>query len=459
MKTYIITLLTFINIALFSQTNQTQFDFDFDYAQFGYDSTSNYLEFYYSFGQQSLSRNSQDSLTQLEGILVIQILDSATHEEVINKEWKIAYPLEDSSNMNKSLIGVIGLVISSGEYECIVTGEDSLQSEFSKTYREYLTVDPFIKSNISISDLQLASKIFQDSPNESSIFYKNTYEVTPLPTSVFGENQPVLFYYLELYNLTSVNHDRPLKLNALVYNSRGQIVYKKAKFVTGSIDSRVDVGTIVVNKFPTDSYALIVALVDSAGNYGVSSSKRFFIYNPSIQVSDSLNGGQGTSVLASQFGVMSEEELDDIFQKSKYVATAQEIDQYDNLTEIEGKREFIYRFWSSRDIDLSTERNEFYIEYFNRVQRCNKMYTTLGKEGWKTDRGRIYLKYGEPSEIERFPNQIDTRPYEIWHYNDVQGGVVFIFADLTNFSDYQLIHSTARGELRDDNWARRINSI
>ncbi|UCH65583.1 MAG: GWxTD domain-containing protein, partial [Ignavibacterium sp.] len=69
---------------------------------------------------------------------------------------------------------------------------------------------------------------------------------------------------------------------------------------------------------------------------------------------------------------------------------------------------------------------------------------------------RVYLIYGEPSEIDRYPNQTDSRPYEIWSYQDIEGGVIFIFADLTGFSDYLLIHSTKRGELRDDSWERRI---
>ncbi|MCW8824752.1 MAG: GWxTD domain-containing protein, partial [Ignavibacteriaceae bacterium] len=77
-------------------------------------------------------------------------------------------------------------------------------------------------------------------------------------------------------------------------------------------------------------------------------------------------------------------------------------------------------------------------------------------EGWKTDRGRVFLVYGEPSEIDRHPNETDTRPYVIWIYESIEGGVLFVFGDLTGFSDYQLLHSTKRGELRDDSWRRRI---
>ena len=51
---------------------------------------------------------------------------------------------------------------------------------------------------------------------------------------------------------------------------------------------------------------------------------------------------------------------------------------------------------------------------------------------------------------------MDMKPYEIWLYNDLQGGVSFDFADLYGFSDYLLLNSTARGEYKDDNWQSRI---
>ena len=82
----------------------------------------------------------------------------------------------------------------------------------------------------------------------------------------------------------------------------------------------------------------------------------------------------------------------------------------------------------------------------------------MRREGWKSDRGRVFLMYGEPSEIERFPNQQNTKPYEIWHYNEIQGGVIFVFADLTGFSRYTLVHSTMRGEVSDQNWMARVDS-
>jgi len=201
MKPFLLLLSFLIVFPLFSQN---KVDFEFDYAQFGYDSTSNYVEFYYSFNQVSLTVVNIDSADYIQGILHISITDSATGESVVNNSWLVPNIIRDSSDFNKSLIGAIGFVIGEGVYYCKLSGADAQDSLKTKTIDGYFRINPFLKLNASMSDLQLASNIISQSTNESSIFYKNTYEVTPMPTAIFGENQPVLFYYAELYNLTDV---------------------------------------------------------------------------------------------------------------------------------------------------------------------------------------------------------------------------------------------------------------
>ena len=442
----------------FITSAQQKIEFDFDYAQFAYDTSSNYVEFYYSFGQRGLAQVKNDSVTLLEGILDIEITDTSTHELIVDREWKINHEIKDTLDMNKSLVGILNFIIPAGKYICEISGRNSKDSTISRNYKEAITVEPFIDSSFAVSNIQFASKILQDSPNKNSVFYKNSFEIIPLPTSILGENQPVLFHYFELYNLQNINVGFPLKLNVSVLDSRRNVHFQKSKEISRATDSRVEVGTVLVNKYPTDTYTIIVSLFDSLKNYSVSSAKKFYVLNPSVEVNDSVYG-EFTDVFATQFGAMSEEELDDLFEKSKYIAAGGEIDQYNSLNGKEGKQKFILQFWNQRDTEPSTPQNEFFMEYLKRVEYSNQHFKALGKKGWRTDRGRVFLKYGEPSEIERFPNQIDTKPYEIWYYNEIEGGVIFIFADLTNFSDYQLIHSTSRGELRDDNWQRRISSI
>jgi GWxTD domain-containing protein len=378
-----------------------------------------------------------------------------TGEVLLDKTWSILSPVSDSINSDKSLIGMLSLILKEGSYNCTVIGADALNPVIAKTINEHIKVKPLLNGQIGLSDVQLASNIIQDSQNEESIFYKNTFEVTPNPTAVFGEGQPCLFYYSELYNLPQVSIDDGLRLDQLLFNSRGQLVLSKRKNLSRAVNSRVEVGRVMANKLPTDTYTLTLNLVDSVTNVGVSSAKRFFVYNPSVVNVDTFQQ-HVSPVLSTQFGAMSEEELDDLYNKSRYIATNQEQDRYDALTTIDGKREFLYNFWKARDENPSDDFNKSYSSYLKRVEECNLRFRAVSKEGWKTDRGRVYLIYGEPSEIERYPNQIETRPYEIWSYHNLEGGVFFIFADIFGFSDYQLVHSSKRGELRDDYWERRI---
>ena len=305
-----------------------------------------------------------------------------------------------------------------------------------------------------MGDIQLASNIIQGSDNTSSIFYKNTFEIMPMPTGIFGENQPVLFYYTELYNVKSQD-DSKLRIDQHIINSRGQVVNQKSKLIGRSLDSRVEVGTVMTYTLPTDTYTLVLSLIDSTSNYGVSSSKKFFVYNPSVEYIDTFKT-QVSNLVVGMFGVMSDEELDDFFAKSRYIASGPEIEKYDNLTTENAKRKYLTNFWKARDEDPSDNMNHYLKDYMRRIKESNIKYKALSKEGWQTDRGRVYLIYGQPSEIDRYPNQTETRPYEIWNYYNIEGGVQFIFGDITGFSDYLLLHSTKRGELRDDGWQRRI---
>ncbi|NWF90041.1 MAG: GWxTD domain-containing protein [Ignavibacteriaceae bacterium] len=450
-------ILFFLLISCYSIKAQNLFDFD--YAQFGYDSVSNYIEFYYSFNQSMLNPFDSDSLKVVSGILQITIEDTSSGQKIIDKEWRVSHPASKSvEEASKYLIGVVGFLVPHGNYRCSIGGRDATNEQSKKNYSEFISSTHFITSHISISDIQLASRIVQDSPNKESIFYKNSMEIYPIPTSVFGENQPVVFYYSELYNLLPSNGSSSLKIISSVYNSRGKQVFSKSKPISRVYDSRVEVGSIVVNKFPTDTYTFVIALIDSGSNYGVSSTKKFYVFNPSVIADDSATS-QVSGVFASEFGVMTDEELDEHFAKSKYVATEEELEKFEKIASTEGKREFLYNFWKDRDNDLSTTENEFYKNYFKRVALSNQRYGSISRVGWKSDRGRVFILYGEPSEIERYPNQVDSKPYEIWYYNELEGGVVFVFADLTGFSDYTLLHSTLRGELRDDNWSRRISTF
>ncbi|RJP67955.1 MAG: GWxTD domain-containing protein [Ignavibacteriales bacterium] len=455
-KTLLFLLLVFLSKLAFSQKT---LEFDFDFARFGYDSSSNFIEFYYSFGQDDLGITASDQGFKSIAVLHIEIQDTLTKQTFVNKIWKIDNPVADTAKRTtgKSLIGVIGIPIPTGNYKCTVTGSDGSDSTKMKSIVEYIKVSPYINENISVSDIQLCSNIKQDNADSTSIFYKNTLEVIPNPTMLYGVGVPILFYYTELYNLKMESNPKDFILKSIVYNSKGARYSSKSKKISQSNNSRVEVGTVNISKFPTDTYTLALYLVDSVSNVGMTSSKKFFVYNPGVKDTQQVVK-MNTDVLSSQFNILSEEECDQMYEKGKYVAMSKEIDQYNDLDSVQSKRQFLFDFWKRRDTEPSTPENEFYNEYMERVRLSDDRYGTINRAGNRTDRGRIYVLYGEPDQIDRYPSDIDKKPYEIWQYNQIEGGVIFIFGDVTGFSNYELLHSTKRGELRDDNWMARIQT-
>ncbi|MBU1700568.1 MAG: GWxTD domain-containing protein [Candidatus Eisenbacteria bacterium] len=106
----------------------------------------------------------------------------------------------------------------------------------------------------------------------------------------------------------------------------------------------------------------------------------------------------------------------------------------------EDRQEAWDEFWDSRDPEPETERNEFKEEFFIRVRYANEHFGVM-EPGWRSDRGRIYIKYGAPDQIESFPQNQDRYPYEIWDYYKFR--LRFIFVDYDGFGRY-VLHEPGR---------------
>jgi GWxTD domain-containing protein len=211
-------------------------------------------------------------------------------------------------------------------------------------------------------------------------------------------------------------------------------------------ESSVLVDNLSVDKLRSGTYSLVLSVLDSGKQVLAQSGKKFFVYNPTLGV-DSTLLASAASLPLQVYMSMQEPELDREFQWLRYESTDAEKGQYKELKGTEAKRKFMSDFWRKR----SPEHRD---EYLVRVGYTNSNFQMLGKEGYKTDRGRVYIMYGPPDDVERHPNESETRPYEIWSYNNIQGGVIFVFVQRNSGGDYELVHSTHRNELRDDNWDR-----
>jgi GWxTD domain-containing protein len=161
-------------------------------------------------------------------------------------------------------------------------------------------------------------------------------------------------------------------------------------------------------------------------------------------------------VAKSEFSIYSEADCDKMFGEIQYIASKSEIIQYKKLNTLQNKREFLFLFWAKRDTDPKQSRNKFKEEYIERAEYANQNFTYGKRAGYLTDRGRVYLLYGEPDEKEHHFSEGSTKSYEIWTYHQIEGGVVFDFGDRTGFGNYELLNSTMKGEITQSDWMNEL---
>jgi len=127
--------------------------------------------------------------------------------------------------------------------------------------------------------------------------------------------------------------------------------------------------------------------------------------------------------------------LDEAIEQLRYIASPKVLREMKKGTEKEKKEKFL-KFWAAMDPSPGTERNELMEEYYKRVKYANEHFSGF-LPGWKTDMGMIFILFGPPNDVEKHPFEINTKPYEIWYYYDINR--TFVFVDETGFGDYRLI--------------------
>jgi len=125
----------------------------------------------------------------------------------------------------------------------------------------------------------------------------------------------------------------------------------------------------------------------------------------------------------------------------RYIISGQEKKAFLALPPSERSR-FIDEFWKERDLDPSTEINEYKTEYLKRIAEAKHLFSEGGTSGWLTDRGRIYILLGPPEQRETYPRGYSfySQPSEVWHY----GFYELYFVDSRWNGNFELVPESAR---------------
>jgi len=130
-----------------------------------------------------------------------------------------------------------------------------------------------------------------------------------------------------------------------------------------------------------------------------------------------------------------------------YIISDEERAAFERLQTDAERQHFVEQFWERRNPAPGSAENTYKEEHYRRIAYANSHFAA-GKPGWETDRGRIYIKYGPPDEIESHPaadNRIHS-PYEEWMYHHIDGVgdmVIFTFVDKGGTRDFRLAPAKA----------------
>lgn len=367
--------------------------------------------------------------------------------------------ITDTSNLDGAFIDQQRFYIPNGEYQMEIrimdlNGGDALPVEA-------LTVEVDYPDNIpAISDILLLDSYTK--AEKQTACTKSGYDFLPRVYPFYGANEDKMHFYAEIYNSDKLHDEGKFLVNYYIEtvesSSRMQNYFFNKRFDVSKVN--ILLNAIDIKDLPSGNYYLVVEMRDRSNTLICSKSWFFQRSNPNATFDiDDISGVSVANTFVSNIT-----EIDTLRKYIRYldpVCTEMERDYSTNLVrtdDMKTMQQFLFNFWSKR---TPMNPKQGFEDYLGAVRRVNMSFKTSSYPGYRTDRGYVFLKYGQPDKIMESPNEPGAYPYEIWHYYEAanQRNKRFVFMSKDSAAnDYQLIHSDMVGEINNPRWQLEIYS-
>lgn len=392
----------------------------------------------------------------LESIFGIRLYILNDGKIIAEDKWKQKYKISspDQKYSGAEVPTISKTALAPGYYGLKVEVEDLISGkiidvlEVPQESKKFMVAG--FPEGMSISTIQLASRIISENVDEKSEFFRQGAIILPNPSKIFGTSRPSIFYYTELYGISEGDE---IEYSWRITTSDGEELMKgdvKNKISPGGSIALVD--RILVPRLKTGSYDLYLKVTNKTTGKTIEGVNNFYTFRQ-IDFDKKqriMPEGLTTSARDSvELDIMKDDEIVTEFEQVYSTLDKKEQNNYEGLN-ITGKREFLKRFWTEKEMTKSGARENFKAL----LQIVENEFSNKKTDGWKTDRGAVYLKMGPPSrrDVETFNNEYYD--HEIWTY--FEGNYSFVFADMHGFGEFKLIHSDYPGERNDPNWENKI---
>jgi GWxTD domain-containing protein len=298
-------------------------------------------------------------------------------------------------------------------------GSINLPTQFNKSYSLLVTFndlsrDHYIKKRVTVNRLNLYNKqnyLIVDS--NQNVIFKNHFKSNDRIFIIKNESNPNPNLLLKYYS-TNLPIARP-------------------PFAIDDNKKEVSLKPELTEQLTFDSLNVLSYNVTKRGLYHFQSSETI---------------KDGPTVFNFQENFPKVKNLENMIGPMRYITTKKE---FALLNDAENKKAAMDEFWL--DVAGSNDRARIIIrEYFNRVENANNYFTSY-LEGWKTDRGIIYIIYGSPNVVYK------NKDYENWIYGEENNmmSISFVFSKIDNpvsNNDFKL----SRSPMHKNSWFRAVDS-
>jgi GWxTD domain-containing protein len=286
---------------------------------------------------------------------------------------------------------------------------------------------------------------------------KGRYALGHEPLVRLTPAEPGLWYYLELY--PGETADSRADIEFVVLGPGAEPVVRTVRAVEVGTRGHADAARLDLTGLPPGSYRL-EARVATDGTR-VARAAAFAMAGFETLAAPEPEPGAVTGeerLLARYFApaVLSDSAINVIVDAITLATPGPTAPGYVREMAPEAKRRFLARYWARLDARPDSPEHELLEEYLGRVEQANRRFgeRQIGRPGIRTDRGRIYLRYGPPDMTQSLPMS-RNRGIEMWRYTR-QRNLKFVFFDETGFDNYILLTSTDPAEPGLPDWPDRL---
>jgi GWxTD domain-containing protein len=349
--------------------------------------------------------------------------------------------------------------LTDGTYEMTVEvadANDSLSAPLVHTEKIEIS---HLSEGCFFSDIAFISA-FTNTVQENA-FSKAGYDLIPYVSNYYPTSLDGLILYAELYNSRKLLGKKVSFAYALCITDalQNEIPNSKRIIRAEADDVLPLLQTLDISNLTTGEYKVKLEMLDREGKV-VCTQFRNFTRNKILEDTYTPPSSQD---LSNTF-VAKYTNSDSLYAHIRSclpIAESVERNTIDNVLknlDLKTRQSFMYTFWYRRN---STNPEKAWNDYYKDVLAVQKEFGTRIKEGWQTDRGRVYLQYGKPSTRIVRNNDPDYWPFEIWHYYTTNTGLRdrrFLFYNTSLNYDMELFHSDIPNEVRNFDWKNLVRS-